>query len=110
MQHKLEYQVNFSGNEWTNQVEIVDMDQNQKHIFLNISASRGMSYFLTINIHQNQILLTIPYHDLGIFISPPDDPEYLFLKLSEHNINAVDVNNIVFGLNKAWQEIFNKEK
>jgi len=108
MATKLEYPVSASGGEWTNQVEIVDMDENQKHIFLDITSGRGMSYFVTLNIHQGQILLSVPYHDIGIFIAPPNDPEYLFLKLREFDINPVDVNNIIWGLVRVWQELFNE--
>lgn len=110
METKFNYQVSANGGEWTNQVEIVDMDKERKHIFLDISSGRGMSYFLVLNIHKGQILLTVPYHDLGIFISPPNDPEYLFLKLAEHNINSIDVNNIVWGLSKIWNELFNSKE
>jgi hypothetical protein len=106
MATEFEYKVNGSGGEWINKIEISDMDQEKKHLFLNISSGRGMSYFLILNIYQNQIILTIPFHDLGIFISPLNDPEYLFVKLTEHNINPIDANNIVWGLNKVWQEFF----
>ena len=110
METKFNYQVSANGAEWTNQIEIKDMDQERKYICLDIASGRGMSYFLILNIYQGQIILTIPYHDLGLFISPPNDPEYLFLKLSENDINSVDVNNIVWGLSKIWNELFVSEE